>query len=197
MKARGYEEAITGFDAYYSFVEQIPDTEPNDTPEMALIAGDLKIGCVMGTLLCLDRTQRLAFILTVAFGATDRMGSELLGISRDSFRKTLSRARGKLRQYMSGNCGLVNPDAPCRCRNKVQSFVDSGAYSVDRLNYLVPDRPAMEEIVGDVAERFDDEVQSRTAELFRSHPFYPGNDPVPWLREMIQDPDFGEIFTAK
>ncbi len=64
MKARGYEEAITGFDAYYSFVEQIPDTEPDDSPEMAMITGDLKIGCVMGTLLCLDRTQRLAFILT-------------------------------------------------------------------------------------------------------------------------------------
>lgn len=143
MKARGYEEAITGFDAYYSFVEQIPDTEPDDSPEMALITGDLKIGCVMGTLLCLDRTQRLAFILTAAFGATDRVGSELLGISRDSFRKTLSRARGKLRQYMSGSCGLVNPDAPCRCRNKVQSFVDSGAYSVERLNYLVPNRRAL------------------------------------------------------
>ena len=197
MKARGYEGAITGFDAYYSFVEQIPDTEPNDTPEMALIAGDLKIGCVMGTLLCLDRTQRLAFLLTVAFGATDRVGSELLGTSRDSFRKTLSRARAKLRQYMSGNCGLVNPDAPCRCRNKVQSFVNSGAYSVDRLNYLVPDRPAMEEIVGQVAERFDDELESRTAGLFRSHPFYPGNDPVPWLREMVQDPEFEEIFMAK
>ncbi len=98
---------------------------------------------------------------------------------------------------MSGSCGLVNPDAPCRCRNKVQSFVDSGAYSVERLNYLVPNRPAMEEIVGHVAERFDGEVQSRTAELFRSHPFYPGNDPVPWLRELIQDPGFGEIFIAK
>ena len=197
MKARGYEQAITGFDAYYSFVAQIPDTEPDDTPEMALITEDLKIGCVMGTLLCLDRTQRMAFILAVAFGATDRVGSELLGISRDAFRKTLSRARGKLRQYMSGNCGLVSPDAPCRCRNKVKSFVDSGAYSVDRLNYLVPDRPAMEEIVGQVEERFEGEVRSRTTELFRSHPFYPGSDSVAWLREFLQDPGFGEIFNTK
>ena len=70
MKARGYEEAITDFDAYYSFVDRVPDQEPEDTPETALIAEDLKIGCVMGTLLCLDRTQRLTFILAVAFGAT-------------------------------------------------------------------------------------------------------------------------------
>lgn len=196
MRARGYEEGITSFDAYYSFVEQIPDTDPEDTPEMALITQDLKIGCVMGTLLCLDRTQRLAFILAVAFGATDRVGSELLGISPDAFRKTLSRARGKLKKFMSRNCGLVNPDAPCRCRNKVKSFVDSGAYSVDRLNYLVEDRPAMEDIVGRVEARFQEEVESRTVELFQSHPFYSGNDPVPWLREMLRDPGFEEIFNA-
>jgi RNA polymerase sigma factor (sigma-70 family) len=195
MKARGYEEAITGFDSYYSFVDQVPNQEPDDTPETALIAEDLKIGCVMGTLLCLDRTQRLAFILAVAFGATDSVGSELLGTSPDAFRKTLSRARVKLRKYMGGNCGLVNPEAPCRCRKKVKSFVDSGAYTVDRLNYLVPDRPAMEEIVGRVGERYKEEVDSRFQELFRSHPFYSGKDMIPWLREILADPGFERVFT--
>ncbi len=147
MKTRGHEAHITGFDSYYDFVDQVPDQNPGDAPEMELMAQDLKIGCVMGTLLCLDRTQRLVFILAVAFGATDAVGSEVLGMSRDAFRKNLSRARGKLRQYMTGKCGVVNPDAPCRCRKKIKSFVDSGAYTVDRLNFLSPDRPAMEAMV--------------------------------------------------
>lgn len=194
MKARGYEGAITGFEAYYSFVDQVPDQEPADTPEMARVTEDLKIGCVMGTLLCLDRTQRLVFILAVAFGVTDSEGSDLLGMSRDAFRQTLSRARGKLRKYMGGNCGLVNPEARCRCRKKVKAFVDSGAYSVDRLNYLVPDRPAMREIVARVEERFGEEVDSRFQELFRSHPFYSGKDMIPWLREMLTDPGFEGVF---
>lgn len=196
MKARGYEDAIKGFDSYYSFVGQVPDREPEDTPETKLITEDLKIGCVMGTLLCLDRTQRIAFILAVAFGATDAMGSELLGISKASFRQHLSRGRSKLRQYMGGNCSLVNPDAPCRCRKKVQTFVDSGAYSVDRLHYLVPNRPAMRDIVARIEEESKEEVESRFHALFRSHPFYPGKDMIPWLRDLLGTPEFENIFTT-
>jgi RNA polymerase sigma factor (sigma-70 family) len=195
MKARGYEEAITDFDAYYSFVDQVPDQDPEDTPETALITEDLKIGCVMGTLLCLERTQRLAFILAVGFGATDTLGSEVLGLSKAAFRKHLSRARSKLRHYMSDNCGLVNPDARCRCRKKVKAFVDSGAYSADSLHYLVPDRPAMKEIVARLKDRYEEEVDTRLQELFRSHPFYLGKDMIPWLQDLLGTPEFEDIFT--
>lgn len=193
MKSRGYEAHITGFDSYYSFVEQVPDREPEDTPEMALVAEDLKIGCVMGSLLCLNRTQRLAFILAVGFGATDAVGSDLMDISRDAFRKNLSRARERLREYMGGNCGLVNPEAPCRCRNKVQTFVDSGAYSVDKLDFLAPNRPRMREIVGEVEDRFREKVFEPYAELFRAHPFYEGSDVGSWLREMLEDPELRSV----
>lgn len=195
MRERGHEKAITGFDGYYSFVEQVPDQDPPDTPEAALVTEDLKIACVMGTLLCLDRPHRMAFILKVAFGATDSMGSEVLGISRQAYRKQLSRARAKLRQYMGGNCSLVDPEAPCRCRNKVKTFMDSGAYSADKLDYLVSDRPAMAEIVGRVQERFDEEVETRFHHLFRSHPFYSGTDRIPWLRDLLDDPGFEMVFT--
>ncbi len=65
MKTRGHEKAITDFDSYYRFIEMTPDQEPEDTPEMKLVTADLTIACVMGTLLCLDRTQRLAFIGSV------------------------------------------------------------------------------------------------------------------------------------
>jgi RNA polymerase sigma factor (sigma-70 family) len=193
MKTRGYEAHITGFDTYYSFVDQVPDQEPDDTPEMALIAEDLKIGCVMGSLLCLNRTQRLAFILTVGFGATDTVGSELMEMSPDAFRKNLSRARGKLREFMGGKCGLVNPDAPCRCRNKVKTFVDSGAYSADRLNFLAPNRPRMKEIVGEVEDRFQEELFKPYEELFRAHPFYEGKDMVDWLKEVLQNPELRSV----
>lgn len=195
MKPRGYEDHIKGFDTYYSFVEQVPDLDPDDNPETALVTEDLKIGCVMGTLLCLDRVQRLAFLLTVAFGATDALGSELLGITKANFRKTLSRARGKLRQYMSGNCSLVNPDAPCRCRKKVKTFIDSGAYSADRLNFLSPDRPTMEGIVARIEERYENEIDPLIQALFVSHPFYSGKDQSPWLEELLGTSEFEGIFS--
>lgn len=194
MKARGYESHITDFDTYYSFVDTVPDQEPDDTPETALVVEDLKIGCVLGTLLCLDRQQRVAFILAIGFGATDRVGSEVLGISKDAFRKQLSRARERLRQFMSGKCGLVNPEAPCRCRKKVKTFIDSGAYKVDALNYLTPERPAMKEIVERVKERFNEEMGGAIDDLFRDHPFYAGVDAVPVLQEILDEPGFDDIF---
>lgn len=186
MKTRGYESHITGFDSYYAFVDQVPDREPDDGPESALVAEDLKISCVMGTLLCLSRSQRLAFVLAVGFGATDALGAELLGISRDAFRKTLSRARGKLRQYMTGSCGLVNPEAPCRCRKKVASFIESGAYSVDRLDYLAPNRPRMSEMTATLERRIGEGVDGRIAALHQDHPFYAGTDLVPWLDDVLE-----------
>jgi RNA polymerase sigma factor (sigma-70 family) len=193
MKSRGYEKHITGFETYYDFVDQIPDQDPDDTPDMALMTEDLKVGCVMGTLLCLDRRQRLAFILATAFGATDAVGSEVMEISRDTFRKTLSRARAKLRQYMNGNCGVVNPDAPCRCRKKIKSFVDSGAYTMDRLSFVAPDRPRMGEMAGAFQDDFSAEVKAPMEALHREHPFYEGKDPVPWLQEVIDRPGFQKL----
>jgi RNA polymerase sigma factor (sigma-70 family) len=193
MKSRGYEQHITGFETYYSFVDQVPNQDPDDNPETALMTEDLKIGCVMGTLLCLDRKQRLAFILAVGFGATDVVGSEVLGISRDAFRKTLSRARGKLREYMNGNCGVVNPEAPCRCRKKIKSFIDSGAYSVDRLNFVAPDRPRMSEMTGEFQDDFSTEMTEPILALHREHPFYEGKDLVPWLQEVLERPGFQEL----
>jgi DNA-directed RNA polymerase specialized sigma24 family protein len=46
-----------------------------------------------GLLLCLDREQRLIYILGDIFGVSDRLGAELLELSRDNFRQKLSRAR--------------------------------------------------------------------------------------------------------
>lgn len=193
MKTRGYEQHITGFDTYYSFVDQVPDQEPDNNPETALVTEDLKIGCVMGTLLCLDRTHRLAFILAVGFGVTDTMGAELLDMSRDAFRKTLSRARGKLREYMSGNCGVVNPNARCQCRRKVKTFIDSGAYSADRLNFLAPNRPRMSEMAGAFQEDLEEELDGAIQTLHRDHPFYEGGDLVPWLDDVLKRPGIQEL----
>lgn len=129
----------------------------------------------------------------VAFGATDAVGSEVMGVSRNTFRKTLSRARAKLRQYMNGNCGLVNPEAPCRCRKKIKSFIDSGAYTMDRLSFVAPDRPRMGEMTAAFESDFREELEEPIQALHREHPFYEGKDLVPWLQEVVDRPGFKEL----
>ncbi len=193
MKTRGYESAITGFDEYYSFVATVPDQDPDASPETQMVISDLAIGCVMGTLLCLERTQRVVFILAIGFNVSDVMGAEILDISRDAFRKTLSRARAKLHQYMSGNCSLVNPEAPCHCRKKVKSMIDSGAYSTDNLVYHRADRPKLRQIVGEKIERFGNDVYEEFAALFREHPFYSPPEVTTWLRDLLTRRSFREF----
>jgi len=194
MKTRGYEAAIQGFDSYYSFVTEVPDQDPDSSPETQLVIADLAIGCVMGTLLCLERTQRLVFILAIGFDVSDVMGSEILGMSRAAFRKTLSRARARLHQYMNGNCGLVNPEAPCRCRKKAKAFIDSGAYSADRIFFHQADGARLRELVGEKIEQFDTEVYDDYARLFREHPFYSSPDVIGWLRQLVDGKSFKKIF---
>ncbi|MFH1842623.1 MAG: RNA polymerase sigma factor [bacterium] len=194
MKTRGYEAAVTGFDTYYSFVAQVPDQDPGDSPETELVIADLAIGCVVGTLLCLERTQRLVFILAIGFGVSDVVGGEILDMSRDAFRQSLSRARAKLHEYMHGNCSLLNPEAPCRCRKKAKGFLDSGAYSADRIFFHQAAGPRLRELVGKKIERVDAEVYREYARLFREHPFYTAPDVTGWLRQLLERKSFVEIF---
>lgn len=193
MKTRGYEAAITDFDKYYSFVTEMPDQEADDSPETQLMIADLTVGCVAGTMLCLERTQRLVFILAVGFNVSDVLGGEILDMSRATFRKTLSRARAKLQQYMSGNCGLLNADAPCRCRKKIKGFVDAGAYSTERIFFHQAEGPRLRELVGEKIERFNNEVYDDYARLFREHPFYNSPDATRWLRELVARKSFKEF----
>ncbi len=194
MKSRGYEAAMTTLESYYEGILKVSDQTSESSPEMDALAEDLKVGCIMGTLLCLERTQRIAFILAIGFDVTDKMGAEILEMSPDAFRKTLSRARARLHQYMSGNCGVFNPSAPCRCRKKVPGFLEMGAISKGQLNFIQPSSPSVRKIVGDTISRFEKEIYTDFVRLHREQPLYAVPDATAWLRDLVQRREFKEIF---
>ena len=49
--------------------------------DVQLLVQEAKIGCTSGMLLCLDREQRLVYILGGILGVADSVGAELLEIS--------------------------------------------------------------------------------------------------------------------
>jgi hypothetical protein len=185
---------MTRLEDYYAAILEVPDGEPDGSPETEVLAEDLKVGCVMGTLLCLERTQRVAFILAIGFDVTDKMGAEILGLSRDAFRKTLSRAWAKLHQYMSGNCGVFNPGAPCRCRKKVRGFVQRGVIAPGRRSFTQPSSPQVRKVVGDTISRFESEIYADFVRLHRGQPLYAAPDLTSWLKDLVERRDFKEIF---
>ena len=120
------EEITTGFSGYAKELKGMPDIEiPTNelsNPENVILVAEAKASCTLGMLLCLDREQRITLILGDLMGLSDKESADLLGISNESFRKRLSRARKDLYTFMDDQCGLINEKNPCRCSKKMKSF---------------------------------------------------------------------------
>jgi len=135
-----------------------------DRPDAGLLTEEVKLGCTLGMLQCLDRDHRLAYILTDVLGLSGADAAFICGITPATLRKRASRARIRLREFVTVHCGLVNTAARCRCDRRVTAALDSGRIRPGHLNFARHARP--DEAVGEM-ERLHD-----LASLMRSHPNY-------------------------
>lgn len=162
-KSRVEQENLT----FRRYGEQLEEglADPNTSqPEAGLLAEEVKLGCTLGMLLCLDRDHRLAYVLTDVFGLPSADAAFICGITPAALRKRASRARGKLREFVSVHCGLVTTSATCRCDRRVHAALRTGRIQPGRLNFAQQLNPG--EAVGEM-ERLHD-----LASLMRSHPDY-------------------------
>ncbi|MCU0577250.1 MAG: RNA polymerase sigma factor [Desulfobacterota bacterium] len=194
MKRRKFETRIHDFDAYVSIIERLPDDTTYAQPDAAVLAEEVKVGCMTGMLLCLKRSERMAFLLGAVFAVRDTVGSEVMGVSRDSFRQMLSRSRKKVFNYMNGICGHINPDNPCRCSHKVKSFLALGMMDPARLRYHRPSAPMVKDMIGSRLADFQETYYGPFLEQFREHPFYDPPDVTSWLREILEQRELRELF---
>jgi DNA-directed RNA polymerase specialized sigma24 family protein len=88
------------FGCYAHGLDRTPDLDLPDQRsvpvDVRLLVEEARLSCTTGMLLCLDREQRLAYILGEIFEVADVVGAELLEISRDNFRQRVARARRDL-----------------------------------------------------------------------------------------------------
>lgn len=134
-----------------------------------LLVEEAKLGCITAMLMCLDRRQRLAFVLGEVFGATSEQGAEIMEVSPANFRQLLARARQDLYQFMQDKCGLVNSANPCRCTKKAGAFMRNGWLDPNRRQFTA-ERLAT---VRDAAFNRLDELQAAQrayAEVYRDTP---------------------------
>jgi RNA polymerase sigma factor (sigma-70 family) len=193
MKRASTEAEPMTFEDYGRGLDNTPDADLPDpnavSADVWLLVHEARIGCTSGMLLCLDREQRLVYVLGEIFGVTDRVGAELLDVSRDSFRQKLARARRDLHNFMEDKCGLVKASNPCRCAKKTQGFIELGYLDPHKLLF------ARERIirVREVAEKRSDDLDALDAayaEIHRSHPFQDSPDFFASLRALIERNDF-------
>ena len=132
----------------------------------ASAAEEVKLGCTLAMLTCLDREHRVAYILGEVFDLPPPDAATIAGASEPAYRQRLSRARRQLEAFTRSYCGVVNASAPCKCDRRVRRAIELGR--IERGNPRLAKRPASG-IAGKVREM---EALHETAALFRSHPDY-------------------------
>jgi RNA polymerase sigma factor (sigma-70 family) len=184
-KSRAEQENLN----FRRFAEELHDglEEPDPVrPDAGVLAEEVKLGCTLGMLLCLDRDHRLAYVLSDVFDIPSEDGAFICDVTPATFRKRASRARAHLREFVNAHCGLVDPSARCRCDRRVATAVRLGrvkAHDLQFANHL--DAGAA---VGDM-ERLHD-----LASLMRSHPDYRARETVKdTIRSVIASGRFGVL----
>jgi RNA polymerase sigma factor (sigma-70 family) len=130
MRRGRVEGAAISFNRYAEDLDNTPQLDlpdPNGTSvDTRQLVTEAMLSCTSGMLLCLDRNQRLAYILGAIFGVTDTVAAEVLEITTENFRQRLARARRDLHNFMHEKCGRVNRANPCRCAGKTRGFIEAG-----------------------------------------------------------------------
>ncbi len=113
------------FDIYKADLEndlQDP-AELKNLPEYPIILNELRISCTIAMLLCLNSSHRMAYILGDIYELEHQEASDILAITKDNFRKQLSRARKKVISFTANSCGLVSDCAKCSCEKKITGAI--------------------------------------------------------------------------
>jgi RNA polymerase sigma factor (sigma-70 family) len=191
MKRGRAEDPAINFGMYGEALDQTPDLDLPDpkasSPDMNLLVNEAMLSCTSGMLLCLDREQRLAYILGGIFAVSDKVAAEVLEISAANFRQRLARARRDLRNFMNDKCGLVNQANPCRCAKKTRGFIEAGHVDPEKLLFV---RERMSEVreAAPLAYEVIKTLDSKCADIYRRHPFYKPPDLAQMVRRLVESP---------
>lgn len=108
--------------------------------ERSVLVEEVKIGCTLGMLQCLDRPHRLAYVLGEILELPGPESAEALGISPELFRKRLQHARMAIEAFTKAHCGLASDSAACACPRRVPAAIRLGRVRPDALDFA--DQPS-------------------------------------------------------
>lgn len=119
VKKSAIERLHLSFDRFAEDLEAgIQPVSASDS-ERSLLIEEVKVGCSMAMLQCLDRPHRAAYVLGEVMELSGPEAAEILEISSDLFRKRLQHAREAVLAFTKSHCGLVSDAARCQCNRRV------------------------------------------------------------------------------
>jgi RNA polymerase sigma factor (sigma-70 family) len=123
---------------FQAFGEDLADGLSTDGPadaERSVLTEEVKIGCTLGMLQCLDRAHRLAYVLGEILELPGPEAAEALSITPELFRKRLQHARVAIEKFTRAHCGLASDSARCACHRRVPAALRLGRVRADALNF--------------------------------------------------------------
>jgi RNA polymerase sigma factor (sigma-70 family) len=115
--------------SFTSFGEDLAEGLSAEGPldhERSVLTEEVKIGCTLGMLQCLDRPHRLAYVLGEILDLPAPEAADALDLTPAAFRKRLERAREAIEAFTRSHCGLVSDAAACACNARVPAAVRLG-----------------------------------------------------------------------
>ena len=158
--------------------EELDDDLATDTGPLAarapdvdreLLLAEVRIGCTLAMLACLERASRMAYILGEIVELDHADASYVLGCSPAAYRQRLARARARVTDLMRRRCGVFDGANLCQCEARIPVATARGYVNPRSLVYATSP---------DAARAFPDveahirrlEEAQRAAAIYQSHP---------------------------
>ncbi len=190
----------TGFNNFFKVIESSETIELTDEEErnMNWEIEESKVACMAGMIMCLDREQRLTYIIGDVFEIDHKLGAEIFEITPDNFRQKLTRARKDLYEWMHNRCGLVNTENPCRCPKKTKGFIEKGYVNPQNLKWHSDFSNRIYELSENSVDELLNQRDKIYSNLFQQHPFK--NNVITTekiLAEILNNDKFSQSFDLK
>jgi RNA polymerase sigma factor (sigma-70 family) len=193
---RGRSEDVGTFEDYAEFLDRTGLADPDDRlspQERDLLAAEVRVQCMLGMLLCLDREQRMVLILGAILGVPAPVASRLLDWTPAQFRKRLERARADLASFMNAKCGLVDARNPCRCPRKAAALARQGLVDPRQMRFTGPLVTLARRDAPRRSRDFDAWADDACVQLFRAHPELEGPDLAATIARLVEGAGFGRL----
>ena len=196
VKKRPAEKMISEFGEYFGGLDTLADEElpEEEQLEREKEIDEVKVSCTAGMLPCLDREQRMIYVLGEIFDVDHKLGAEILNISTDNYRQRLGRARKDLHQWMDKKCGLVNKSNPCRCAKKTNAFVKQGWVDKDNLLFNVNYLQRINDVATSETNIGFEQTDKLYKTLYQAHPLQEPRQPDLILKNVLDHELVKSIF---
>lgn len=185
--------------SFVNFANTMDDLENNlltdeyEEPFKKLLVDEAKVGCMMGMLLCLNPEQRAILIIGDIFEIDSHIASEIFDITKENFRKKLSRARNDLYSFMNNHCSLVNKQNSCKCEQKTKALIEKGYVNPDNIQFSKTLQKTIKDTLKIKSDALDTTMEKLYKNLYQEHPFCE-SDIKTFAKNLLKDKKIKEIF---